>query len=439
MEEYLRILLEQIRCRQAHGAIRDEMEAHIRQQIEDNIASGMSMEQAEKAAVLDMGSPVETGIALDRIHRPQIAWKMILFITAITIAASVMHILLGTQEYVWGATVGLVLMILMYRLDYTRIAEFAKPIAVFLLFAVFAGYHMGETMHGVTQSIQVGEIEISLFPLMLFYVPLYAAIIYSYYGSGYQGLAKAVIWMILPIIAALRMPSWTLAAILLAAQVVILTIAVGKGWYHIAKEKTLVGLWGTVLGLPILVFVQKYVMGGAANYQVMRIRMILTGQKEWDYTAKTAVDGIRSSVWIGDSGQNISANLPGGDSQFVLTYLISNYGFVAGILICAALAFLIIRFFMIAVHQRNQLGMAMGVGCTMVIMLNGVINIAQNMGMIPSVQSFLPFFSAGNTSLVVSYMLAGIVLSIYRYKNIYASHVQLKAFKMHLEIEKSVS
>lgn len=126
MEEYLRILLEQIRCRQAHGAIRDEMEAHIRQQIEDNIASGMSMEQAEKAAVLDMGSPVETGIALDRIHRPQIAWKMILFITAITIAASVMHILLGTQEYVCGAAVGLVLMIFMYRLDYTRIAEFAK-------------------------------------------------------------------------------------------------------------------------------------------------------------------------------------------------------------------------------------------------------------------------------------------------------------------------
>ena len=439
MEEYLRILLEQIRCRQAHEAIRDEIEEHIRQQIADNIQAGMSREQAEEAAVLDMGSPVETGIALDRIHRPQIAWKMILFITAITIAASVMHILLGTQEYVWGAVVGLVLMIFMYRLDYTRIAEFAKPIAFFLLCVVFAGCHIGETMYGVTQSIRVGEIEISFFPLMLIYVPLYAAIIYSYYGSGYKGLAKAIIWMILPIIAALRMPSLTLAAILLAAQAVVLTIAVGKGWYHIAKDKTLIGLWGTVLGLPILGFVQKYVMGGVANYQVMRIRVILTGQKEWDYTAKTAVDGIRSSVWIGDSGQNISANLPGGDSQFVLTYLISNYGFVAGILICAALAFLIIRFFMIAVHQHNQLGMAMGVGCAMVIMLNAVINIAQNLGMIPSIRSFLPFFSAGNMSLVVSYMLAGIVLSIYRYKNIYASHVRLKGLKMYLEIDKSAS
>lgn len=439
MEEYLRILLEQIRCKQAHGAIRDEMEAHIRQQTEDNIESGMSREQAEKAAVLDMGSPVETGIALDRIHRPQMAWKMILFITVITTAACVMHILLGTQEYAGGAVIGLMLMILMYRLDYTRIAEFAKPIAVLLLLGVAAGCHMGETMYGVTQWIQVGGIRISFFPLMLFHVPLYAAIIYSYYGSGYKGLAKAVIWMILPIIAALQMPSLTLAAVLLAAQAVVLTIAVGKGWYHIAKEKTLMVLWGTVVGLPSLVFLQKYVMGGAANYQVMRIRMILTGQKEWDYTAKTAVDGIRSSVWIGDSGQNLSANLPGGESQFVLTYLISNFGLVAGILICAALAVLIIRFFMIAVHQHNQLGMAMGVGCAMVIMLNAGINIAQNLGMIPSIQSFLPFFSAGNTSLVVSYMLAGIVLSVYRYKNIYASHVPLKGFKKHPEIGKSVS
>ena len=58
MEEYLNNLLDQIRCRKAHAAIREELESHISDQIEDNMKAGMTREEAEKAAVCDMGDPV---------------------------------------------------------------------------------------------------------------------------------------------------------------------------------------------------------------------------------------------------------------------------------------------------------------------------------------------------------------------------------------------
>ena len=66
MEEYMKVLMEQIRCKKARSYIQEEIQGHIESQIEDNVAAGMSREEAERAAVEDMGSPVEAGIALDK-------------------------------------------------------------------------------------------------------------------------------------------------------------------------------------------------------------------------------------------------------------------------------------------------------------------------------------------------------------------------------------
>ena len=41
MEEYLKILLEQIRCKKARPYIRQELQDHMEDQIEENIQAGM--------------------------------------------------------------------------------------------------------------------------------------------------------------------------------------------------------------------------------------------------------------------------------------------------------------------------------------------------------------------------------------------------------------
>ena len=80
MEEYLEKLLAQIRCKKARPYIAEEIRGHIESQIEDNIASGMTDQEAEKNAVADMGNPVEVGISLDKIHKPQIAWRLLVIV-----------------------------------------------------------------------------------------------------------------------------------------------------------------------------------------------------------------------------------------------------------------------------------------------------------------------------------------------------------------------
>ena len=142
MEEYMKLLLEQIRCKKAHPYIKEEIEGHIEEQIADNIRHGMAKEDAEKAAVEDMGSPVEVGISLDRIHKPQIAWGIIGLVAVISVMSGILQLIMSKQtghfvgegaEFVVHTTIGFLLMLMIYRIDYTNIARFSRIIAALLL------------------------------------------------------------------------------------------------------------------------------------------------------------------------------------------------------------------------------------------------------------------------------------------------------------------
>ena len=85
MEEYLKTLLEQIRCKKARNVVEEEIRGHLEEQIEEYQMAGMDPKEAEKAAVLDMGDPVQTGISLDGIHRPRISWKLVILIGVISL------------------------------------------------------------------------------------------------------------------------------------------------------------------------------------------------------------------------------------------------------------------------------------------------------------------------------------------------------------------
>ena len=64
MEEYLKTLLEQIRCKKARSLIEEELRGHLEEQIEENRMSGMEPEEAEK-----IGTAQEEGGEADYIYQ----------------------------------------------------------------------------------------------------------------------------------------------------------------------------------------------------------------------------------------------------------------------------------------------------------------------------------------------------------------------------------
>lgn len=100
----------------------------------------------------------------------------------------------------------------------------------------------------------------------------------------------------------------------------------------------------------------------------------------------------------------------------MLSGVAASYGILAAALIVGLILFLFIRFMRISFRQRNQLGMLMGTGCCAVFLIEMLIYIAVNLGA-AYLDSYCPFLTSSGTGMLVTYIMLGLLLSIYRYQN----------------------
>ena len=436
-DKYLDKVLEQIRCKKARPYIAKELESHLEDQITDNIKAGMSKEKAEQEAVRDMGDPVETGVELDRIHRPQIAWKLLILVGLLSVLGIIVHTvitknsgvanLISSKRYIAHVAIGIAVMCGIYFLDYTWIARHAKKIGVVLMAACILASVFGiNIVNGnIYWPLYISGHYIFMKAFILLYVPVYGGIIYHYHGSGYGGLIKSVLWLLLPVFIMLQAPAFMTASTLAICMLVMLTVAVLNDWFHVSKTKAIAGIWGISFVAPAVLLAVLYFGDYLSAYHKARITAWNDSGNEMNYIANLMHNMLKQDQMIGANGVNISQKLPDYNADYLLTYLSATYGILAGICICAILAILILAVFRAAVKQKNQLGMLMGCGCGMVLLTNFLINVLINTGTFPTVMTFLPFLSAGGNYIVVCYAMLGIVLSVYKNKNIYPKYLYI--------------
>lgn len=442
----MHILTEQIRCKMARGTIEQEINDHIEDQKAEFLGEGMGQTEAEEAAVREMGDPVEVGLEMDRIHRPTMAWEMIALIVGLSLAGyllrSVMYqTVLGieqsagkTEELFWvGASsswhtslelpallLGLVLMIGICYMDYTRIAVYAKPILIAYQVLLFIGLQVaGAKMYGTTRYIIMpfGNIVLNLIDLLWLTIPLFAAVLYSYRGQGYRAILKAILWMIIPsYFLIIRGQSLIAAMILEVVYCVVLAAAVYKGWFQVCKKAVLTGIGVVVVLIPVLLAGGIWCFGMA--YQKERIAAIFS---IGDYAADfPRVNMIRemisgSSAFHGNPQfKELLTYLDGSDH--LLASVVAAYGILAGILLVLCLVVLILRFAKISLNQKNQLGMVMGIGCTALFLIQTVVFILENLGGVGEMGIYCPFFGTEKSGILASYILLGLLLSICRYQ-----------------------
>ena len=430
MEKYIRVILEQVRYHKSHESIRRELQDHLEEQYKANREAGMSEIDAEKAAVEEMGDPVEVGISLDRIHRPKMAWDMLLLMSGITMFSIIIHVLIGDPDFAYEGVVGFSVMLVVYLLDYTWFLYHAKPLAGgFLLLWLFLLHSSGAMYNGAAMWIILPIGMVSLLALPLCYIPLYGALLYQYYGKGYSGLGKSILWMIAPLL--LSYYNIPLRLMLLFVMLLQLSLAIKNRWFVVPIRRTLTCLWGLIIAISGVIF---GMIMGENGYQRNRLLAFLSNQGDANYLTGLLRENLTSGFFLGASDYKADLKMLGADSDFILSYLTASYGLWLSLLLCCVLMFVIVRAYKICLKQKNQAGKIMGCGCTAVLALHIVINIMENAGVFPVTTTFLPFLSAGLNVNLISYVMIGIILSIYRYKDVHGVHVKLSASKMQ-EIE----
>lgn len=449
-EEYLQILTEQIRCKKARKPVETEIRNHIDDQMESNMMNGMEQAKALEAAIMEMGDPVEVGVSLDRIHRKKMPWKEIIIIGILGITGLILQSTLQNMfdvgEYSIPVNmekqfvlfcISMGLMIGTCCLDYSWIGYYAKEWMILLTMGTALGQiFFGSRVNGSARWISFGSISFSVPMILLLFVPLYGAILYSYRGKGYKGIFKAICWMFPGIVLAWMTRNMFTFMLLLFLYALLLSAAVMKNWYKVSKYRVLTVMWGSIFVLPFLMLGLLVLSGKLEVYQSQRLKVLFSLTDGNHYVLNYIRSLLANCSWTGN--RNVADTFL--VKEHILTYLLSYYGIFAGILLIIALSALFIHLYVMSVKQKNQMGMMMGIGCASVFLLEFVLYILENLGIVYVMfigSCYCPFLTYGGSGMLVTYILFGIILSIQRHEKIYPESGGKKRISVHVKVTNS--
>jgi len=136
----------------------------------------------------------------------------------------------------------------------------------------------------------------------------------------------------------------------------------------------------------------------------------------------TAYNVIQAKIAIGSGqllGKGISgatqsrlAFLPERHTDFIFAVFAEMWGFVGCMVLVAAYGLLVLRGFEIAAAAREPRGRLVALGITALFATQCLVNMGMVTGLLPIVGIPLPLMSYGGSSMVVSLMAVGLLLSI---------------------------
>jgi len=202
--------------------------------------------------------------------------------------------------------------------------------------------------------------------------------------------------------------------------------------------------FGTTIILAFITFLMIYLAGGRIvhlaglvslllpvafflllhkSYRLARLLTFLDPWKDPRHSGFQIIQSLISfgsggpfGVGIGDGMQKLFY-LPEPHTDFILSVIAEESGFIGVGLILFLYIILIARGFQISLRAPDTFGNLMSAGLTMMLALEAFINIAGVTGLIPLKGLALPFLSYGGTSLIISFAAVGILLNISAYES----------------------
>lgn len=419
-EAYLTALTSQIRCRKARPLVEEELKAHIQDQKDALMADGMEENAALKESIRQMGDPVEVGVEMDRIHRPRLDWKFLIFVGILSLAGLLLQLQMtglmaqaGYQAPSFSrqlacTCIGLAAMAAVYFLDYTFIGKHAS-----CLWAALTVFFIGTALTAPTVNGSRSYTQLFFY----LYVPVFAGLLYRFRNRGISGLSKCLALFVLTLFLGIRaFGSFNTPFFCSLAFLVMVTAGILKGWFQVPKKAVFL-LWAVWIALPLL-FV---CLGGLSAYQMDRLRLLLSSpsrRAEYDYVTGNILELLSSSRLAGNAGLPAQEMLPSMSADYILTFVISCYGLLAGAALILALLALVLKALRLSSRLANQLGRMISLGCGCVFAIETVHYLLANCGFSLMAQTYLPFFSYGLRAALLTYVFSGLLLSVYRYKDV---------------------
>jgi len=309
---------------------------------------------------------------------------------------------------------GLVVMMILRKTSYQKFGKYAYPglfLSLVFLVLLFVP-HVGVRVNNATRWLKLGFVTFQVSELVKVAIVIFLAHYLSKKDIKPQDLTKG---FLVPLGITLLVMALILRQPDFGTSVIIGMILFSMLFLAGTKLRYLAGL--ASLLVPLAVWQVMH-----SGYRWERFKTMLN---PWSDPLGTGFQIIQSfisfgsggpfGVGIGDGMQKLYY-LPEPHTDFILSVIAEEGGFV-GVAIIISLFFLFVfRGFLIAYKAPDLFGTLLAAGLTMTVAVEALVNIAGVMGLIPVKGLALPFVSYGGSSVVMSLAGVGILLNISTYR-----------------------
>jgi cell division protein FtsW len=317
------------------------------------------------------------------------------------------------KQLMW-ASIGLAAMIVMMKLNFLRLKDFAIPlmvIAVLCLIAVVTP--LGTEVNGSSRWLGIGMAKFSPSDLAKLAMVMFMARSLDIKLNKISSFTKGVLpfLAILVVICGLIMMQPDLGtSFTIAGTVFFMLLVAGARWTHLGA----IALSGMVA------------VGAAIAVAPYRMERVIAFLNPWKYASDEGFQTIQSLYALGSGGlfgmglgrsRQKFFYLPEQHTDFIFAILGEELGFIGASLVVSLFLLFAWRGFKIAINAPNNFSRIMAAGITIMVTFQAAINIGVVSGALPVTGITLPFISYGGSSLLFSMVGVGLLLNISRYSS----------------------
>lgn len=405
-ERFVSEVTNHIKSKEAKSFVATELDFHLKQAKNMWMDKGLSEEIAEGKAVEQMGSPIKLGRELNKLHKPKVDWFLIILLVAAMGLGFLPIIALGhTNDLLMNKVIFVILGIAaavgIMLLDYRKLERlgwlfYTIGVLILLTLKCFpSGYVNGEAL------IKIGPIKIDCLMTIPFFFLAWA----SFFNNSRLKFIHLFMLYVFSLYLFLT------TSILLPIFIYITMVFVMLWWSKLGKKTA----W-LITMLPICFFIIRDLLSWSAvkEYRIARILGFLDpAHDQWDLRLKEAMS---SAGWFGTYG-NIKS-IPAAHTDFVFASLTYYYGYVLALVLVLILSLFVVRIMVISYKINDRYGKLLLVGGVTLFVFHFVYNVGMILGILPRVSISLPFISYGLIPTLFHAFIMGIVLSVYRRKDI---------------------
>jgi len=317
------------------------------------------------------------------------------------------------RQMIWNFG-GLACMFAFSLLNLKRVERYCHFIYLGALILLAAVFVIGKVTMGAQRWIPLGPIRVQPSELakLALVLALARVLVHQKGNFALKDLWKPAVLVMPAFVLTLLQPDLGTAMILLALSgTLVLVRGVGKrtlvtllAFFFIVGVVGGPFVWSHLKGYQkrrILAFINPQAMAKDAGYHVLQSQTAIGSGRVW---GKGFLRGSQGRLDF----------LPEEHTDFIFSVFAEERGFVGVVILLGLYFFLVFFALSVAVEARDAYSFYVAVGVATIYALHFVINVGMTMGLLPVVGVPLPLMSYGGSSLITTYLGAGLVMAVHR-------------------------